>query len=379
MMFEVKPFTAIEKNKWDEFVFSSSMGWVYFLYDMIKFHSNEHYINESFAIVDENNEIFMIMQLHRTPKNTLVSQWGFVLKDNLTRKQSRLVKLTFENYIDSYMDKYNIGSFDASLPPLTTQNDPTKHLCINPLMFYNFRPSIRYTYVVDLSKNKDRMLADCEETTRQAIRKYSKSDLYSIVESNGTVEDCNIYIKLHKETFIRTGASKSIIVDSYHKNIFETLIPEGLAKVYFLKDNMTNEYVATVAILLYSNKTAYYWWGASKNNKEIGINKYLLFNVICKLKEYFNNEGYFETGGAYPFLRCGKYKGLNDFKKCFGTFLHPIYTGHYQTLPVPHKVIKVLGIKIKYKSKSKVNTIIKKVMKLIPKIYRKMEEENDRK
>lgn len=377
MELEVKHYSVINSENWDSFIYSSSMGWTYFLYDMINVIRNKNYKNESFAVVDENNEIFMIMQLHRTPENTLVSQWGFALKDNLTRKQSRLVKQTFENYIDSYMGKYNIGSFDASLPPLTTQNYPTKHSCVNPLMFYNFIPSIRYTYVVDLSKDNDKMLADCEETTRQAIRKYNKSDLYSIVESNGSEEDCNVYIKLHKETYVRSGASQWILEDTYNRNIFEVLIPSGQAKVYFLKDNTTNEYVASVAILLYKNKTAYYWWGASKNNKEIGINKYLLFNVICKLKDYFNNEGYFETGGAHPYLRSGKFKGLNDFKKCFGTFIHPIFTGHYQILPLPHKVIKVCGIKIKYKSKIK--TIIKKSNEANSQnLQKKNGEKNDR-
>ncbi len=86
--------------------------------------------------------------------------------------------------------------------------------------------------------------------------------------------------------------------------------------------------MATVAVLIYNN-TAYYWWGDSRNEKEIGVNKYLLFKVICLIRESFGKTGYFETGGAYPFLRRGKYKGLNDFKKCFGTFLMPIYGGEY--------------------------------------------------
>lgn len=47
------------------------------------------------------------------------------------------------------------------------------------------------------------------------------------------------------------------------------------------------------------------------------------------MRESFGKTGYLETGGAYPFLRRGKYKGLNDFKKCFGTFLMPIYGGEY--------------------------------------------------
>ncbi|GHV69800.1 hypothetical protein AGMMS49928_13930 [Spirochaetia bacterium] len=42
---------------------------------------------------------------------------------------------------------------------------------------------------------------------------------------------------------------------------------------------------------------------------------------------------YFETGGANPHLRKGKFKGLNDFKKSFGTFLHLIYGGEFEKDP----------------------------------------------
>ena len=89
MNFYVRHYSEIDKEKWNTFVRSSSMGWAYFLYDMIKFHRHISYKNESFAIVDENKEIFMVIQLHRTPQNKLVSQWGFVVKDNLTKKQSK--------------------------------------------------------------------------------------------------------------------------------------------------------------------------------------------------------------------------------------------------------------------------------------------------
>ena len=347
---EIRHYTKFEKDTWDKFVFSSSMGWAYFLYDMIKFHSDESFINESFAIVDNEN-ILMIMQLHRTPKKTLTSQWGFVIANHLTKKQKKLLKSTYEKHIDFLMKKYQIKKFDINIAPLTADNLPEKHNMVNPVLFYNFAPSIRYTYIVDLSKPDDRLLADCEETTRQAIRNIDDSHRYSVIKSEGSEEDCKTYIKLHKETYTRTGASSAIIADSYHKNIFETLIPEGIANVYFLKDNIKNEYVATVAILIY-NKTAYYWWGSSKNDKEIGVNKYLLFKVIYETKQQFENQGYFETGGAYPFLRGGKYKGLNDYKKCFGTFLHPIFTGVYVKIPVPHKVINIFGIKISYKTKT---------------------------
>ena len=110
--------------------------------------------------------------------------------------------------------------------------------------------------------------------------------------------------------------------------MFFNLIPKGICRVFFLKEKESQEIVAQFAILIYHN-TAYYWWGGSKNEKENGINRYLMYKVICIIRESFGKTGYFETGGAYPFLRNGKYKGLNDFKKCFGTILWPIWAGSY--------------------------------------------------
>lgn len=317
------------------------MGWAYFLYEMIGLDRYSSFINYSFAIVDSDNndEILFIMQLHRTnkypilsklriEKEKLHSRWGYVLKDELPKKHVRKVKECFEQYIDNLIKSERIKLFDISLPPLTERTIQSKD-AINPLMYFNFEPQIRYSYVVDLSKPDDRMLADCEETTRQAIRKTDASDKYEIVEAGPDSKDCRTYIDLHKETYTRTKAKKYIIADSYHDYMFNTLIPKGICRVFFLKDKESSQIVASVAILIYKN-TAYYWWGHSKNEKDIGINKYLLFKAICIVRESFGKTGYFETGGAFIHLRRGKDKGLNDFKKCFGTFLLPIYAGKYK-------------------------------------------------
>ena len=346
MSFKIKHFLDVPKEQWDEFVYSNSMGWAYFLHDVVLIHRESSYKNESFAILNDKNEILFVIQLHLTPKRKLESQWGFCIKDNLPPKSLKKLQKFFEYYIDFYIKKYKIKAFEIEFAPLSETNSPKAHNLINPSMFFGFKPYIRYTYVIDLSKPDDKMLADCEETTRQAIRKTECSGKYSVVESDGSDEDCEKYIKLHKETYTRTGAAGSIIADSYHRHIFKKLIPSGQTKVFFLKDNATGEYIAATMILIYKN-TAYYWWGCSKTDKDIGINKYLLFKSICAIRESFSKAGYFETGGAYPYLKTGKYKGLNDFKKCFGTFLHPIYGGDYIKKMV-RKRINICGIHITY-------------------------------
>lgn len=340
MNLQIKKYDEVDDSKWNEFIYSNSMGWAYFLKGMIEFHRNSSFKNISFAIIDTEHkeEILLIIQLHmvfsykkkwfkKKKIIDLTSQWGYILKDNLPKKTFNKLRDFFDTYINSIISNNNIRSFSIDgFPPLAKSFSPQNYLFVNPAIKLYFFPGIRYTYCIDLSKPDENLLADCHETTRQAIRKISASNNYEIYESKGNKEDCLDYIHLHKETYSRTKGN--IISDTYHENMFFNLIPQKICRVFFLVDKASHEKIATVAILIFRN-TAYYWWGASKTEKEIGINKFLLFEVIKIIKNSFNNSGYFEVGNAHPFLRSGKNKGLNDYKKSFGCFLHPIYTGVY--------------------------------------------------
>lgn len=238
--------------------------------------------------------------------------------------------------------------FDAALPPLCENNWPGEE-SINSLVYFGFVPGIRYTWIVNLNKPEDDLLKKCEETTRQAIRKFKRLEQYQIYEARGTEEEFLIYQKLHEETFRRNGGGKTIIYSEYNRNIMFNLIAQGICRVFFIKNTEDNIIYGYVTILIYKN-TAYYWWGASLKEKEVGLNKFLLWESMMKVRQdYFNNLNsslmsnlkaksfYFETGGAYPYLRL-KYpegsnedlhRGWNDFKKCFGCQLHAIFTGIY--------------------------------------------------
>jgi hypothetical protein len=48
---------------------------------------------------------------------------------------------------------------------------------------------------------------------------------------------------------------------------------------------------------------------------------------------------WYEVGEAFPNVKEGKLKGLNDFKKSFGGSLYPYYKGR---LPVNNRAAKIL-------------------------------------
>ena len=343
----IKQYNDMDSKVWDDFVYNCRGGYAYYLYDVIALDRWINDKNRSFCIInEENGKIVLIAMLHLEKRVTqndefyrLHSRWGTIIDDNLTVKEKKKVWGLYKQYIDFMVKKYSVRCFDAYMPPLSENNWPGRVTGINPLMDLGFNPSIRYTWIVKMNKTEEELLGNCEQTTRQAIRKLRKSEKYVVVEAKAVEKDFQTYKKLHEITYTRTGAAEEIIYDEYNRNIFFNLIPQKRCRVFFL-ENKDGEAIATTVILLYKN-TAYYWWGASVNDKEVGVNKYLLWeSMIIVSKDYRThpdmqypimnpNEFYFETGGAYTYVRGGKKKGLNDFKKCFGCCLHPIYGGEY--------------------------------------------------
>lgn len=338
---EIRQYADVNKEKWDCFVNANSSGYAYHLYDVIALDRWESDQNRAFCIVDgKNDEILLLSMLHleecfdgNESYYKLHSRWGMVVKDGLTKKQYKKVAHKYKEYIDSIFDEYNVRVMASELPPLSLENQPGKINGINKLMFFGFKPGIRYTYVVPMDGTEDDMMARCEQTTRQAIRKMKRNRDYKVVEAQPTLKDCKVYENLHAETYTRTGSPSAIIYHEYQENIFLKLIPQGISRVFFLKNQVTGEIVAATVIIIYKN-TAYYWWGASKNGVIDGANKYLLWESMMEVYRSFkekndNGKFYFECGGAYPYARSGKGKGLNDYKKHFGGVLHPIYIGEY--------------------------------------------------
>ncbi len=335
----------IDKESWDEFVTSNRDGYVYHLYDMICI---DRYVEDediSFAIWDDDKkEIVCICMLHMEEKpngeTLLHSRYGNVIKDGLSPKEEKKLCKAYMEYIDQLFVKTNAMKLAAGTPPLAENGYPTANRIVNPLMKYGYGPSAiapQYTWIVNLRDSEEQLIARCEQTTRQAIRKYKKNCDWIVVEATNCDEDLETYIRLHEETYTRTGATKAILDIKYQRNIFESLIPEKKCRVFFLKEIETNKIVASVALLIYKNY-GYYWWGASSNEKEVGVNKYLLWESMMIIKQDYykahseKDDYWFELGGAYPYLRNGKKKGLNDFKKCFGCTLHPIFRGEYVKL-----------------------------------------------
>lgn len=362
MNLSIREFTEVSAEEWDSFQCSQSMGSAHFLYDLVAQDWRRESKNLSFVVDEEvsgRKNIVLAFQLNlayeplalksctirgliryflsaikrlsrRESGYVLFSHFGYVLKDGLSHRQIRQIKECMQGKLDGLVKKYRSWNFELEFSPISKALGPNSAQLINPCIFLGFSPTLRYTYMVDLSKDEDKMLSDCDETTRQAIRKISREGRYEVIECTGSKEEYDCYLAMHRETYARTGGVPK--PESYHKLIYDVLVKRGVCKIYWLRDRETGANVADMTVLI-SQNIAYYYWGCSLDDHIVGANKFLLFTVMMKMRESFENQGvsgFFETGGGKPYARDGKSKGLNDYKKSFGTFLHPIYGGRYE-------------------------------------------------
>lgn len=328
--FIIKPFGDIPQKQWDKFVFENCMGYVNHLYQYIKI-DEDNTSNISFAIIDAlSNELLLIMPLYvkKSSSNeyTVIGRKGLVIKDHLgVRYQSKLAAF-FKDYISQILNTYNNTILRVEIPALCRYNLKESSQLVNPLIFYGFTPDLRYTWVVDLKKDEEKILADCEETTRRAIKKYlGNQDYYFYLTNEKTqTRDIEDFYQLSQLTYERSGAQPKC--KQYYSNIIANLLPCH-SKTFFLRKKDNGEAVVAAIIFCYNN-TARYAWGCSITEKPSRISKYFMYKIMLSLKRY--GIEYFETGGAYPYLpKNNKKRGISDFKRSFGTFLHIIHKGTF--------------------------------------------------
>ena len=63
MQCAIKQLFEIQKEVWDSFVYANSMGWAYFLYDVVLMdrHANKEDISFCIVDLDNNDEILMLV------------------------------------------------------------------------------------------------------------------------------------------------------------------------------------------------------------------------------------------------------------------------------------------------------------------------------
>lgn len=228
--------------------------------------------------------------------------------------------------MDDLIKKYKISYFNYSIQAtLPKAYWPDKGIMINPMIFFGYKNVMSQSYVIDLSQEMDIIFKSYSQTTRNLINRCRKEKNIKIVEAQSTINDMELYYKLHVETYLRTGVKPH--PKSYFQHIFFDILPLNLCHILFLYNG--ENLIAAHNILLFK-ESAMYWTGASATEKGEGESRLLMHTQIAFAKSCGCK--YFEIGEAFPNERIGKLKGLNDFKKSFGGFMHPIFSGEYKIM-----------------------------------------------
>ncbi len=318
--FKIVLYNEVEESVWNEFVYSSPTGYATDVFSMMLVEETEKAKNISFAVINKfTNEIVFACVLFLN-NNEIIMRNGIIIHPNLSKRYQ--IKLS--EFVISYFDEiFFKKTVKTELPALCEYNLPGKN-SINPLIFYGFQPSIRYTWLVDIKKDNLEILRACEETTRQAIKKFIKNERFEFVHSEKpTQTEIDKFISLSNKTYSRNNNHAKC--NQYYQNILG--LNNTHANLYYIYDKTKDDIIVAAVVFIY-NGTAQYSLGASSEDKPVGISKYLIYRIMCNLKE--KGVFLFETGGAYPYLPIHyKQRGISDFKKCFGTFLHPIHMGEF--------------------------------------------------
>ncbi|MBF0208689.1 MAG: GNAT family N-acetyltransferase [Oligoflexia bacterium] len=322
---EIVSRCEIGPDKWNEFVNESMDAWLWHHYDIMDALSTWRYTADaSIGIIDKQGSSSLLAILPMTNKlnYTFHSPGGVAFSNKLGQKLKREIWKVLVRYLEGLFLKHSVCSFNIHLPPLTPNFWSDKgYPLVNPLLFYGFKNDLTQTMIINLNQSSEQIFNTYTKGTKYELNRIEKSDI-SLVDANGIPNALEKYYELHVSTYRRNGQRPHPY--KYFECIFNNVLRKGLCRIIFLEKN--GRFFAVNNTALYK-KTAFYWTGASINEKELGENRILLHNQIMHAK----SKGFstYEVGEVFPDVKNGKLRGLSVFKKSFGGEMYPYYKGSY--------------------------------------------------
>ncbi len=328
-MYNVISRLEVGQEAWDAFVDASDEAWLWHRFDFSDTISTwPDRCDISFAVFDDGTpeKIVAVVPLqliksrtakflNRTMLDTIA---GPARKNGLGKKQKQKVLDYIHEQLIVLSRHHGAVEINLSLPPMVPACQGDRCPRVNPLLVLGCENSLTQTWVIDLRRSEMDIRNTYSQLTKRELRKIRAHNL-EIREAHSK-RDLEIYYKLHCETYHRTGVEPHPF--KYFQYIFDKFVSVGLSRIVFLV--LDGSVVAAQNTGLYKGGCIY-WTGASKSTKRGGENRILFDEQIIFAKK----KGYewYEIGEAFPHLKEGKLKGLNDFKRSFGGELYPFYRG----------------------------------------------------
>lgn len=250
---------------------------------------------------------------------------GPCIRHDLSPKDRRLVgNETVRAMIDLARSSHALH-VTVTLPPLAPALRPPSGPRVNPLRSLGFEDRSSQTWMVDLTADEETIYAGIQKGTRSQIRAAQREGVS--VRSGRGPEDVAAYVRLHRETYERSGARPHPA--AYFEAIGATLVPAGLAEL--LVAELDGVAVAAAFIATDKGGTAY-WTGAnSVDARRLFAGDLLQWEAIRRART-LGCELY-DCGEAD--FGDGKARAISDFKRKFGGTLQPIFRARRYTTARP--------------------------------------------
>ncbi len=344
--FEVVNREVIGKERWDTFVDSADEAWLWHRFDAqdaLSTWPGKHDL--SFAILDgESGEnIVAVVPLHLIESriarlfswNVLDSLGGPACSNNVGERLKRKIMECVSEQLMMLARQFDALRINLALSPMVPALCGNRFTVVNPLLVLGCQNIQTQIWAVDLRVGKDKVWKNLEGRARTAIRKAQKEEVV-VRPATANPEDLDIYYRLHCETYLRTGVHPHPM--PYFQAIWNNFLTKGYSYILFAVHN--DKVVAAENFGVYK-KAAVYWTGAaSRDGLSLEANSLLQWSAMQWMLE--KGIEWYETGEAFPHLKDGKLKGLNDFKKSFGGILYPCFRGQIDTMSRRHKIFKLV-------------------------------------
>jgi hypothetical protein len=194
------------------------------------------------------------------------------------------------------------------------------------------------TYIIDIDKSEEEILASFEGKTRQGVRKGIKKGV--TIE---TTDDIDLVFQVIKDTFVRQN-SPYMAQYEYFKNLYENM--KDNIKLYVAK---ADGEVQAVYIIAYDKDSAYSWYSGSAARMVNGANNLLHYQIMVDMSKMGIKK--FNLVGARLNVKPGtKYANINKFKLGFKPEIIEGYAFRYIFKPWKFALYN-LAIKAYFKKK----------------------------
>jgi hypothetical protein len=266
---------------WDRFVEASPDGTVFHRWELLHIverHSGYRLLPYG---VYRGNELMTLFPLfHRKdpffssvfapPPQTCVPYLGPLMSG----PSSRAKPSTRESYLHTAVREVD-AEIRKLAPNYVYLQLPPGHYDIRPYKWQDYREVTNFTYLIDISRPQEQILASFDQNARRFIRDAGGLGL-EVRRSFDTGTFCDVMRKRYAEM----GLTFPLLSPGYLKDLLEAFPAE--IQMYFLCRG--DEIVSLIVVSLCQGRMIY-WIGNARTGSNINGNEYLIWELIKKAKE----------------------------------------------------------------------------------------------